>query len=79
MGSFTLFSVKTESNTFLDLKLNEDGTLSLASPAADASPIHFGKSKIVKARWTHVTLVYYPHRIVNPNIRTLSFAFTCSS
>lgn len=81
MGPVTLFNVKTEFNTFVDLKLNEDGTLGLASPSADASspvqPIHFGRSKIVKGRWTHVALVYYPHRSMNPNIRTLSVAFTC--
>jgi hypothetical protein len=80
MGPVTLFSVKTEFNTFVDLKLNEDGTLGLASPSAAASssvhPIHFGKSKIIKGRWTHVALVYYPHRSMNPNIRTPSIAFT---
>lgn len=76
MSPVTLFSVKTELNTFVDLKLNEDGTLGLASPM---QPIHFGKSKIVKARWTHITLVYYPHRSTNPNIRTLSDTLTCSS
>lgn len=72
MAPWTLFSVKTDFSTFVELVLNEDGTMSLASSSSGTSTptlIHFGKCKVVKCRWTHVALVYHPNK-VNPNIRT---------
>ncbi|KAF8621252.1 hypothetical protein AX15_007913 [Amanita polypyramis BW_CC] len=75
---FTLFSIKSEFNPLLELKLNEDGTLSLLT-SANAPPVQLTKSKIVKSRWTHVTLVHYPHRSSSPTIRLFVDGTLCDT
>ncbi|KAM6494725.1 hypothetical protein JOM56_009348 [Amanita muscaria] len=67
-GPFTLFSAKLDSNTLAEVKLNEDGVLTL-STAVSPPPLPSTRSKIAKSRWTHIALIHYPHRSSNPAIR----------
>jgi hypothetical protein len=58
--------------TLLTLSLRRDGKLELRS-TGNRGPAVFSKSNISKTRWTHVTLVHYPHRVSNPSIRKIQF------
>ncbi|KAF8344869.1 hypothetical protein F5887DRAFT_1061981 [Amanita rubescens] len=62
-GPWTLFSAKTEFSTFVELVLNEDGTMSLTS---STPPIHFGKTKMVKCRESKHS--YVPSRMFMFNL-----------
>lgn len=56
----------------LTLSLRRDGKLELSSTGS-RDPSVFSKSNLPMARWTHITLVHYPHRASNPSIRTVWF------
>lgn len=56
------------------LRLRTDGKLELQSSANREAAVCL-KSPISKMRWTHVTLVHYPHRASNPSIR--AYLLTC--
>ena len=58
--------------TVLRLSLRRDGKLELRSTGNREAGV-FSASNLPKARWTHVTLVHYPHRVSNPSIRTTRF------
>ncbi|KAF8154493.1 hypothetical protein B0H34DRAFT_660452 [Crassisporium funariophilum] len=81
-SSHALFTAEMPLRVLLKLSLRPDGKLELQSstpstPVSSPSsagkdttqPVSFASSAIRKGRWTHVSLVHYPHRGSNPNIR----------
>jgi hypothetical protein len=58
--------------TLFKLSLRHDGQLELTSTGNREATV-FSKSNVPKVRWTHVTLVHYPHRVSNPSIRMTLF------
>ena len=66
-GSHCLFAVHMPSRVLLKLSLRTDGKLEFIS-SSNQQPAVFATT-IRKSRWTHITLVHYPHRGPNPNIR----------
>ncbi|KAK2463985.1 hypothetical protein APHAL10511_004036 [Amanita phalloides] len=77
-GSFVLFSARTDYSLLVELKLNQDGTLSL-STNVNESPINFNRSTITVARWAHITIVHYPHRNSHPTIRLFVDGTQCDT
>ncbi|KAJ7700350.1 beach-domain-containing protein [Mycena rosella] len=63
-----IFSAQINSRSILTLSLRGDGKLELSTTANRDVGV-FRKSNVHKMRWTHVTLVHYPHRASNPTIR----------
>ncbi|KAG5653218.1 hypothetical protein H0H81_001695 [Sphagnurus paluster] len=63
-----LFTVKNSSKSIVSLVLHTDGSIEL-STSGNAEPVIFSSAKLHKFRWTHLTLVHYPHRAANPSIR----------
>ncbi|KAJ7241683.1 beach-domain-containing protein [Mycena haematopus] len=56
------------SRTMVALSLRGDGKLELGTSSNREVGV-FRKSNVHKMRWTHITLVHYPHRASNPTIR----------
>ncbi|KAJ7439485.1 beach-domain-containing protein [Mycena latifolia] len=63
-----IFSARLNSRMILTLSLRGDGKLELGTSANRDVGV-FRKSSVHKMRWTHITLVHYPHRASNPTIR----------
>ncbi|KAJ7130393.1 beach-domain-containing protein [Mycena epipterygia] len=63
-----IFTARLNSRTILELSLRGDGKLELSTTANREVGV-FRKSNVHKMRWTHITLVHYPHRASNPTIR----------
>jgi len=63
-----LFAFDVDSARLISLELHPDGKLSFKSTAQQESGV-FPHAVIPKARWTHITLVHYTHRSLNPTIR----------
>ncbi|KAF8233255.1 beach-domain-containing protein [Tricholoma matsutake] len=63
-----LFTFKLSSHSLLTMSVHPGGQLEL-STSANPQPAIFVKSKILRFRWTHVTLIHYPHRVSNTSIR----------
>ncbi|KAJ6588193.1 beach-domain-containing protein [Mycena capillaripes] len=63
-----IFSARLNARTMLTLSLRGDGKLEL-STSSNRDVGVFRKSNVHKMRWTHITLVHYPHRASNPTIR----------
>ncbi|KAF5370942.1 hypothetical protein D9615_009793 [Tricholomella constricta] len=63
-----LFTVKLSSKSILTLTLHPNGCVQL-STSGNHDPAVFSSAKLHKFRWTHLTLVHYPHRASSPTIR----------
>ncbi|KAF7343336.1 hypothetical protein MVEN_01765900 [Mycena venus] len=64
-----LYNANSKSErTMVTLSLRGDGKLELGSSSNREVGV-FRKSNVHKMRWTHITLVHYPHRASNPTIR----------
>lgn len=70
-GNQSLFAFDVDSTRVISLEIHPDGKLSFRSTAHE-EPGLFPRATITKARWTHITLVHYTHRSLNPTIRTYS-------
>ncbi|KAH9919489.1 beach-domain-containing protein [Epithele typhae] len=62
-----LFSISNGDQEYFSLKLRPDGNLDCASTGNKEPAVL--KARLAKGRWTHVTLVHYPHRGSKPTIR----------
>ena len=67
-GNQNLFAFDVDSTRLISLEIHPDGKLSFKS-SAQQEPGAFPHATIAKARWTHITLVHYTHRSLNPTIR----------
>ena len=67
-SSQNLFAFDVDSARLMSLEVHPDGKLSFKS-TAQQEPGVFPHAVIPKARWTHITLVHYTHRSLNPTIR----------
>lgn len=67
-GNHNLFAFDIDSTRVISLEIHPDGRLSFKS-TAQQEPGAFPHAVIPKARWTHITLVHYTHRSLNPTIR----------
>ena len=67
-NSQNIFAFDIDSTRLISLGIHPDGKLSFKS-TAQQEPGVFPNAVIPKARWTHVTLVHYTHRSLNPTIR----------
>ena len=72
--SHNLFSISTGERDIFSLKLRPDGSLDCASTGNKDPGVL--KARLAKGRWTHVTLVHYPHRGSKPTIREPSVEVT---
>ncbi|KAF9466003.1 hypothetical protein BDZ94DRAFT_1252774 [Collybia nuda] len=63
-----IFTVTLPSRTLVTLSIHPDGKLDFSS-SVNPEKVVFTKSKLHRFRWTHVTLVHYPHKVSNPTIR----------
>lgn len=61
------------SEDLLSLRLKHDGKLELFS-VGNKQPVEFTQARILRAKWSHITLVHYPgrDRFSNPSIRMCS-------
>lgn len=73
-----LFAFDVDSTRLISLEIHPDGKLSLRSTAHD-EPGLFPHAAITKARWTHISLVHYTHRSLNPTIRLCSSFQLCET
>ena len=71
-GASTLFTFCTAGRKLLTFSLRHDGKLELRSTGNRDAAV-FSKSNLPKTRWTHVTLVHYPHRVSKPTISMIRF------
>ncbi|KAF8635320.1 hypothetical protein AX17_003946 [Amanita inopinata Kibby_2008] len=91
-GPCQLFGIKLDFGSLVELVLNEDGTLGLLTSSTPNTSINtnanttpsgsfarLGRSKIVKGRWTHITLVHYPHKSFSPTIRVFIDGVLCDT
>ncbi|OJT13456.1 Beige protein -like protein [Trametes pubescens] len=62
-----IFSISSGDRTLFSLKLCPDGSLNCESTGNKEPAVL--KAHLAKGRWTHVTLVHYPHRNSKPTIR----------
>ncbi|KAI0646236.1 beach-domain-containing protein [Trametes meyenii] len=62
-----MFSISSGERTIFSVKLLPDGSLECESTGSK-EPTAL-KARLAKGRWTHVTLVHYPHRGSKPTIR----------
>ena len=78
-GNQNLFAFDVDSTRLISLEIHPDGKLSFKS-TAQQEPGVFPHAVIQKARWTHVALVHYTHRSLNPTIRRypLFLSLECS-
>lgn len=67
-GNQSLFAFDVDSTRMISLEIHPDGKLSFKSTAHE-EPGLFPRAAITKARWTHIALVHYTHRSLNPTIR----------
>ncbi|KAI0317827.1 beach-domain-containing protein [Amylostereum chailletii] len=66
-NSQNIFSFRMQSRTFFSLRLRPDGHLELwSSSQKETTKL---KLPFPQSRWTHVTVIYYPHRGTNPSLR----------
>lgn len=65
-----IFSISSGDRILFSLKLRPDGSLNCESTGNKEPAVL--KAHLAKGRWTHVTLVHYPHRNSKPTIRTCS-------
>ncbi|KZT25814.1 beach-domain-containing protein [Neolentinus lepideus HHB14362 ss-1] len=63
-----VFTFRIASHALFGLSVRADGRLQLRG-TAQRDIFVSAKGRVQKSRWTHVTLVHYPHRISNPTIR----------
>ncbi|TFK55260.1 beach-domain-containing protein [Heliocybe sulcata] len=63
-----VFTFRIESRSLFSLSVCADGKLQLRG-TAERDIFVSAKGRVPKSRWTHVTVVYYPHRASNPTIR----------
>ncbi|KAI0826715.1 beach-domain-containing protein [Trametes gibbosa] len=63
----SLFSISSSSSVLFSLKLRPDGSLDCESTGNKEPAVL--KAHLAKGRWTHLTLVHYPHRNFKPTIR----------
>jgi hypothetical protein len=68
LGSQSLFAFDLDSTRLISLEVHPEGKLSFKSTAQE-QPAIFPRALITKARWTHISLVHYTHRSLNPTIR----------
>jgi hypothetical protein len=73
-----IFSARINTRTMVSLSLRGDGKLELLTSSNRDVGV-FRKSNVHKARWTHITLVHYPHRVSNPTIRKTCHSIRCLS
>lgn len=62
-----LFSITTGDRNIFSIKLRPDGSLDCESTGNKEPAIL--KARLAKGRWTHVSLIHYPHRGSKPTIR----------
>jgi hypothetical protein len=67
-GSQNLFAFDVNFTRLISLAIHPDGKLSFKS-TAQVEPAPFPHAVVTKARWTHIALVHYTHRSLNPTIR----------
>ena len=67
-NSQNIFAFDVDSTRLISLEIHPDGKLSFKSAAQQELGV-FPNAVMPKARWTHVTLVHYTHRSLNPTIR----------
>ncbi|KAJ7337518.1 beach-domain-containing protein [Mycena albidolilacea] len=63
-----IFTARIGARTMVTFSLRGDGKLELGTSSNREVGV-FRKSNVYKMRWTHITLVHYPHRASNPTIR----------
>ncbi|KAH9925795.1 beach-domain-containing protein [Fomitopsis serialis] len=63
-GSHAIFSFRLRDRIFVALGIRPDGNLECQTTEATKL-----KAAIHRARWTHVTFVFHPHRSANPTVR----------
>ena len=63
----SLFSIGTADRTIFSLKVRPDGNLDIQSAGSKEPGIL--KARLSKGRWTHISLIHYPHRGSKPTIR----------
>jgi hypothetical protein len=69
-----LFSLRLGTSVCLALNVCPDGRLEFQASASRAPAVFEDKTAVVgKGRWTHLALVYYPHRAAKPSIRESFF------
>ncbi|KAI0746713.1 beach-domain-containing protein [Daedaleopsis nitida] len=62
-----IFSISTGDRDIFSMKLRPDGSLDCASTGNKEPAVL--KAHLAKGRWTHVTLIHYPHRGTKPTVR----------
>ncbi|KAF9267665.1 beach-domain-containing protein [Marasmius fiardii PR-910] len=66
-NSYPLFTVRTSATKALvELKLRQDGKLEFSS-TGNRNSATFENARLLKGRWTHITLVHYPVRDKSSN------------
>lgn len=73
-----IFTAKLPSRALLTLSIHPDGKLELSTSANPGRTV-FANSKVHKFRWTHITLVHYPHKVSSPSIRKIIASFLPST
>ncbi|PIL27451.1 hypothetical protein GSI_10600 [Ganoderma sinense ZZ0214-1] len=63
----SLFTIGSADRTILSLKVRPDGNLDIQSAGSKEPGVL--KARLSKGRWTHISLVHYPHRGSKPTIR----------
>lgn len=69
----TLFAFQVAGSTIFSLRIHPEGTLGCQSTAARELPKF--KPVLQLSRWTHITLVHYPHRASAPTARLCTFSY----
>ncbi|PCH37188.1 beach-domain-containing protein [Wolfiporia cocos MD-104 SS10] len=62
-----IYSCQLNDRTLIALGLRPDGSFQLQSSGSHEVALLQGR--IVKSRWTHITIIHHPHRTANPTIR----------
>jgi hypothetical protein len=75
-----IFTARIGARTMMTFSLRGDGKLELGTSSNREVGV-FRKSNVYRMRWTHITLVHYPHRASNPTIREhlIPFHFTATT
>jgi hypothetical protein len=70
-----IFSISFGSRYAIELSIGSNGALALRTSSRQELAI-LSKTRIETSRWTHITLVYYPHRASQAAIRTFGGGVT---
>ncbi|KAI5118373.1 hypothetical protein M0805_008701 [Coniferiporia weirii] len=73
-----IFKIESKSRVLIQLSLRLDGVLELRSSGNDEMAV-LEQAKVVRGKWTHLTMVHYPHRATNPSIRVFIDGVLCES